>query len=179
MKKNVSFSRFSLLVGPILVILLGLLLLVNPDSASVLISRVLGGLLTIVGIGFGIAALASDRRRIGKLIAALSLFACAGVLTRNPLLLASFAGRVVGILLLMDVLGDMLRAHRNGVRFLMPLIVTILGGVLVLMPMTASRLVFSLCGLVVAILGVAMLLERIRLRRLTGGDQDPNIIDAL
>lgn len=179
MKKNDFFSGLSLLLGPILVILLGILLLVNPDSASVLISRLLGILLAVAGIGFGIAALVSDRRRIGKLIAAFVLFACAGVLTRNPLLLASFAGRVVGILLFVDGLGDMLSAHRNGVRFLMPLIVTILGGVLVLMPMTASRLVFSLCGLVVAIIGVAMLLERIRFRRLTDGDNDPNIIDAL
>lgn len=179
MKKNEFFSRFPILTGPILVILLGLLLLINPDSASALISMLLGGLLTLVAVGFGIAALVSDRHRIRKLVFALMLFSGGGILSRNPLLLASFAGRVVGILLFVDGLGDMLSAHRNGVRFLMPLLVTILGGVLVLMPMTASRLVFSLCGLVVVILGVSMLLERIRFRRLDHGHDDPNIIDAL
>ena len=64
-------------------------------------------------------------------------------------------------------------------RFLLPLLVTLLGGILVLLPMTASRLVFSLCGLAVTVIGVFMLLDRLRLRRLNGGDEDPNIIDAL
>lgn len=179
MKKNDILSVLQLYLAPVLVILLGVLLLINPDSASVLISRLLGGLLTLLAIFFGIAALISDRGRAGKLILALALFACGGILSRNPLLLASFAGRVVGLLLLLDGLGDMINAQRRGVRFLMPLIVTILGAVLVLMPMTASRLVFSLCGLVVTVIGVIMLLDRIRNRRLPGGDNDPNIIDAL
>jgi TonB family protein len=39
----------------------------------------------------------------------------------------------------------------------MPLIVAILGGILLLMPMTASRLAFRLCGLVVLVIGCAML----------------------
>ena len=179
MKKNDILSLLQLYLAPVLVILLGILLLINPDSASVLISRLLGGLLTIVAVFFGIAALFSDRGRTGKLVLAIVLVTCGGILSRSPLLLASFAGRVVGLLLLLDGLGDMLNAHRRGVRFLMPLIVTILGAVLVLMPMTASRLVFSLCGLVVAIIGVLMLLDRVRNRRLPGGGSDPNIIDAL
>ena len=179
MKKNDVFSLLQLYLAPVLVILLGVLLLINPDSASVLISKLIGSLLTLIGIGFGIAALVSDRGRTGKLIMALCVFSCGGILTANPLLLASFAGRVVGLLLLLDGLGDMINAHRRGIRGLMPLIVTILGGVLVLMPMTASRLVFGLCGLVVTIIGVVMLLDRVRNRRLPAGDNDPNIIDAL
>jgi len=179
MKKNDILSAIQLLLAPVLVILLGLLLLINPDSASVLISRLLGGLLTLVGIGFGIAALVNDRGRVGKLIGALALFACGGILSANPLLLAAFAGRVVGLLLFIDGFGDMINAHRRGIRGLMPLIVTILGGILILMPMTASRLVFALCGLVVTIIGVLMLLDRFRNRRLPSGDNDPNIIDAL
>lgn len=179
MKKNDILSVLQLYLAPVLVILLGVLLLVSPDSASVLISRLLGGLLTILSIGFGIAALVSERGRVGRLITAAALILAGTVLYRNPLLLASFAGRVVGLLLLLDGLGDIINAHRRGVRFLMPLIVTILGAVLVLIPMTASRLVFSLCGLVVTIIGIVMLLDRLRNRRLPGGDNDPNIIDAL
>ena len=57
-----------------------------------------------------------------------------------------------------------------------PVVVTLLGAILVLMPMTASRLVFSLCGLVVTVVGIVMLLDRLRKPRLKdGGD----IIDAL
>lgn len=179
MKKQEFFSTLRFLLAPILMIALGLLLLIHPDSASVLLSRLLGGLLTLLGIGFGIAALFRDRGRIGGLITAAALLIFGGILSANPLLLAAFAGRVAGLLLVIDGLGDMVQAHRRGVRFLLPLLVTILGGILVLLPMTASRLVFSLCGLAVTVIGVFMLLDRLRLRRLTGGDEDPNIIDAL
>ncbi len=53
------------------------------------------------------------------------------------------------------------------------------GLILLLLPMTTSRLVFSLCGLVVLGLGIVMLLERLRLRRLLDEGDDPDIIDAL
>lgn len=179
MKKQDILSTLRFLLAPVLVIALGLLLLIHPDSASVLLSRLLGGLLSLMGIGFGIAALFRDRGRIGGLITAALLLIFGGVLSANPLLLASFAGRVAGLLLLIDGLGDLIQAHRRGVRFLLPLLVTVLGAILVLLPMTASRLVFSLCGLVVTILGILMLLDRLRPRRLSGGKDDPNIIDAL
>ncbi len=176
MKKNEILSLLRLLLAPVLVILLGLVLMVNPDTASVLISKLLGALLAILAVGCGIAALVSPRGRAGKVVCAILLAVCGGVLSRNPLWLASFAGRVVGILLVIDGLGDMMEARRREVRFLMPLLVTVMGAILVLLPMTASRLVFSLCGLVVTIIGVLMLLDRIRKPRLKdGGD----IIDAL
>ena len=55
---------------------------------------------------------------------------------------------------------------------------TAVGSTLVLMPMATSRLVFSLCGIVVLIIGVGMLLDRLKHRkRLPKGDG--NIIDAL
>ena len=176
MKKNDIFPLVQLYLAPVLVILLGALLLISPDSASVLISRLLGGVLTIVGIVFGIGFLSG--RRTGKLVTALAFLAAGSILSRNPLLLASFAGRIIGLILLIDGIGDLLNARRQGIRGLMPLVVTVLGAVLTLMPMTASRLVFALCGLVVAIVGVMMLLERIRRNRLPGGN-DRNIIDAL
>ena len=176
MKKNDIFPLVQLYLAPLLVILLGLLLLINPDSASVLISRLLGGVLSVLGIVFGIGFLSS--KRTGKLFLALGLLTAGSILSRNPLLLASFAGRIVGLLLLVDGIGDLMNARRQGIRGLMPLVVTVLGAILTLMPMTASRLVFALCGLVVAIVGVMMLLERIRRNRLPGG-KDRKIIDAL
>lgn len=179
MKKQDIFSAVQLLLAPVLVILLGLLLLVNPDSASVLISRLLGTLLTVLGIGFGIVGLFSDRNRLGKLITAAAILICGGILSTNPLLLAAFAGRVVGLLLFVDGVGDMINAHRRGIRFLMPLIVTAIGIVLMVLPMTASRFIFGLCGLAVTVTGIFMLLDRLRHRRLKGGDEDSNIIDAL
>jgi len=177
MKKQDILSLIQFFLAPALVTLLGLLLLINPDSASALISKILGGILSAVGFLLAIVALFSDRRRAGKLVSALMLLCCGGILSARPLLLAAFAGRIVGILLLADGLMDLLNAHRRGIRSLMPLLVTILGGMLVLMPMTASRLVFRLCGLAVTVIGIVMLLDRLRHPQLPGGDS--NIIDAL
>lgn len=178
MKKQDILSAVQLYLAPVLVILLGLLLMVSPDTASALISRILGAALSLVGLVLAVIALFSDRGRVGKLVFALAILACGGVLSANPLLLASFAGRIVGLLLLVDGIGDMINARIQGVRFFMPLLVTVLGAILVLMPMTASRLLFGLCGLAVTAIGIFMLLDRVR-RRLPGGKNDSNIIDAL
>lgn len=179
MKKQRLFSLVQLFLAPILVILLGVLLVMNPDSASVLISRVLGWVLTGIGIIAGIIALFSDRNRVGKLIGAAGFLLIGSILCARPLLLAAVSGRIIGLLLLADGLADLFNAYRRGIRGLMPLIVAILGGILLLMPMTASRLVFRLCGLVVLVIGCAMLFDRIRHPRLHRGKDDPNIIDAL
>lgn len=176
MKKDEIISLIRLFLAPVVVILLGLVLLVNPDTASVLISKVLGIMLAILAVGCGIGALVSAHGRPAKVVCAVLLAVSGGLLSRNPLWLASFAGRIIGILLLIDGLQDIFVARSRGVRFLMPVVVALLGGILVLMPMTASRLVFSLCGLVVTAVGVMMLLDRLRKPRLKGGD---NIIDAL
>ena len=45
--------------------------------------------------------------------------------------------------------------------------------------MTASRLVFTLCGIAVLVIGGMMLFDRIRGRRWLNEGDDPNIIDAL
>ena len=51
--------------------------------------------------------------------------------------------------------------------------------VLAVLPMTTSRLVFSGCGVVVLLIGGAMLLDRLKHRRYLDEGSDPNIIDAL
>lgn len=179
MKKQDILSLLQLYLAPVLVILLGLLLLVSPDSASVLVSRVLGWGLTAVGVISLVVALFSSRHKTGKLIGAGVLLLCGSVLAARPLLLASVAGRLIGVLLVMDGVSDMINAHRRGIRGLMPLIVTVLGVILVVLPMTASRLVFRLCGLAITVVGAVMLFDRIRHPRLGGSSEKPDVIDAL
>ena len=179
MKKTDILNLLYELASPLALVLAGLILVFCPDAATILISRLLGWILTLVGIGFGIGAILNHSKAISRGITSVGLVCIGGFLSANPLLLASFAGRVVGLLLLLDGIADLVNAHRRGIRGLMPLLVTMLGGILVLMPMTASRLVFGLCGLVVTIVGIFMLLDRLRHRRLPRGNDDPNIIDAL
>ena len=101
-----------------------------------------------------------------------------GWLTNNPLALAAWVGRFVGILLVVDGIQDIIHLKNQGQRFALSLIVTVVGAVLILLPMTTTRLVFSLCGGVVLIIGIVMLLDRLKGRKqLNSGDS--NIIDAL
>ena len=179
MKKQGFLHILRLFLAPVLMILLGILLVMNPDSASALVSGILGWILTGVGIVSAVTALLADRNRIGRLMTAAVLLVCGSVLWSRPLLLAYYTGRLVGLLLLLDGLADLFAARRAGVRGLMPLIVAILGGVLILMPMSASRIVFRLCGLAVVLIGCAMLFDRIRRPRLNRGHDKPDIIDAL
>lgn len=179
MKKQDILNKINLLLAPILIIALGLVLLINPDSASALIAKLLGWLMVAMGIGIGISAIVTQSGQIGKGIAAVALVVVGSWLAKNPLLLAAWIGRIVGILLVIDGIQDILHAHRQGMRHIMPILVTAVGAVLILLPMTTSRLVFSLCGLVVLIIGVAMLLDRLKERKLLDEPEDPNIIDAL
>ena len=172
MKKSSFVELFRRLASPVAVILLGLLLVVNPDSASVLIARIVGWILTIVGIGFGVAAIIDRDRAIRKGITAV-FFAClGGSLSANPLVLAAFIGRIIGLLIAARGIRDLTMGYSR----ILALITTAVGAVLVVLPMTTSRLVFSACGLVVLLIGIGMLMDRLKHNKhLDNG----NIIDAL
>ena len=99
MKNNRFLDMLYRLAYPIAVTVLGALLVISPDSASVLIARVLGWVLTVTGIGFGIAAILDRDHAVRKGISAV-LFACTGgTLAANPLLLAAWIGRIIGLLI--------------------------------------------------------------------------------
>lgn len=176
MKKQEILSYVRLFLAPVLVILLGLILIFNPDSATVLISKILGGVIILIGIGSGISAVFEEKHRTSKAIVAMVMAVVGGWLVNNPLALAAWIGRFIGILLLIDGLQDIRELRRFGKRFLLPLIVAAVGAVLIVMPMSTSRLVFSLCGVVVLIIGVIMLLDRLKSRPRLKSTGD--IIDA-
>jgi uncharacterized membrane protein HdeD (DUF308 family) len=178
--KNIDIrTLINRFLAPALVILLGLVLIVNPDSASALIAKLMGWVLIAIAIGLGISAITSRRSTLGKGIAAVMLAVVGGWLTRNPLLLAAWIGRFIGILLMVDGIQDILYARSQGRRHIMPVLLTAVGAVLILLPLTTSRLVFRLCGIVVLILGTAMLADRLKERKALDEPEDPNVIDAL
>ena len=178
MKNNHFLDMLYQLASPLAVTALGALLVISPDSASVLIARILGWGLTVIGIGFGIAAIFDRSHAVRKGITAV-LFACTGgVLSANPLLLAAWIGRIIGLLIAARGLRDLLISASYGYSRILALITTVVGALLVVLPLTTSRLVFSLCGLVVLLIGIGMLADRLKQRkRLHKGDD--NIIDAL
>lgn len=176
MKKEELLHIF---LTPILVIALGLILLVNPDSASVLLAKAISWVLIAIAIGCGIAAIARPVNRPLKVAAAIIFAVAGGWLGRNPLMLAASIGRFLGIFLMIQGLQKIFLNKKQGQTFLLPGILTLVGFVLLLLPMTTSRLLFSLCGLVVLLVGIVMLLDGLRQKKRLEEPEDPNIIDAL
>lgn len=178
MKKHDILSLVSQLASPVLLIVLGVILLFNPDSASALIAKLLGWIVTLVGIGIGISAIVDRRGAIGKGVCSVGCVCIGGWLLANPLVLAAGVGRLLGILIAIRGIRDVLQSRSRGHGQKLAIITTVVGIVLAVLPMTTSRLVFSICGAVILVIGIAMLIDRLKNRRyLDGGDSD--IVDAL
>lgn len=152
-------------------ILLGLILLLVPDSASMIIAYLIGGILTLGGIVFVIGALLD--RSISKGFWAFVCLGLGSVLSGNPLLLAKNLGRFLGILMAIEG-GDCLRKGNR----IFGIVILVSAVALVLSPMALSRLVFSVCGLVVLAIGIGMLLDRLKNRNYLPKGKD-DIIDSL
>lgn len=179
MKKNDILSLLQLLLVPALLIFLGLILVVNPDAASAMVSKLLGYALILGAIITGMSAIFADSGKVGRGIIAVALAIVGGWLVSHPLMLAAWISRFLGVLILINVVPDLIFAWKNHRNILFHVLAAMVGGVLILLPMTASRLVFTLCGAAVLLIGALMLLDRIRSRRWLGEGDDPNIIDAL
>lgn len=177
MKKCDIPSLIYQLASPVALILLGLILVISPDSATVLLSRLVGWAVFLTGVGFGIAAIVSRGQNAGKIAGAIVCLALGSFLLANPYFIAAWIGRFLGLLLILRGVRDFLQSTRQGGKIL-SLITAVLGLILLVLPMTTSRLVFSLCGIVILLVGIAMLLERLRSRRYLNSGDD-NIIDAL
>jgi len=162
----------------VLVILCGLILVISPDNATILVSHILGWGLFAVGLVWGVVLL-SARARLGQFLGAAVCILLGLWLTNNPLALAKSLGRLVGIFVILRSVQELMGSALKQGKVLAVLMI-ILGVILVLIPMTASRLAFFLLGGVLVLMGIGMLLEAIRggNDRLDSGD-DTNIIDAL
>ena len=178
MKKNKILSLVYPFASPVALIILGAVLLLFPDSASVLVAQVLGWAMVIAGVVFAVSAVASPGGTAGKVICAVVCLAVGGWLVKNPLILAKGVGRFVGILLAIRGIQDLFQSVSAQGK-LLSVVTAAIGVILILLPMTTSRVVFSLCGLVVLLIGIALFVDRVRKRRLMEPKDDPNIIDAL
>ena len=179
MKKQEILSVMKLLSTPVFLILLGLLLMADPHVVSAAISGIVGYILIAGGVIGGVAAVIAPRGKLGKALFSIVLAAFGIWLVQNPLILAAWIGRVLGILIIINVLPDLVYAVKQKRSFLFHALAVVAGGVLVMLPMTASRLVFTLCGIAVLVIGAVMFGDRIRGRRWLTAGEDPNIIDAL
>ena len=178
-RKQNFFYYLKRFLTPVVLILLGLILTFSPDSATTLVVQVIGWCLIAAAVGLGISAVFLPGAMVSKV---LGVVLCGGsgiFMVMNPLVLAAWLGRLIGILLLLQGIQDILYQRIRMGSLLLPILTAVVGAVLVVLPMTTSRLVFTAAGVVVLIIGILMLVDRIR--RPAGLDEpdDPNIIDAL
>lgn len=177
--KNEKFpTLLQFFLTPALLIFLGLILIFNPDWASATIARVLGWGLLAVGAGCVAAAMITKTELVGKIVCAVVCFGVGGWMLANPLGLAAAVGRIVGLFLLVRGIEEVAEAAHWKLPLLFPVLTALVGAVLLLLPMTTSRLVFVLCGVVLLVMGLAMLGERLKMRRRIEPPED-KIIDAL
>ena len=90
--KDTILSVIRLIATPVLLMVLGLILLIHPDSASALVAQILGWVLVIAGVVFAVSAIAGHFDTLGKVLSAVCCFAVGAWLLRNPLMLAAGSG---------------------------------------------------------------------------------------
>lgn len=167
------------LFTPGLMVVLGLTLIFSPDSASALIAQVLGWLVAAAGT---VLIISGAKGKV--LSAALYGAACLLIgiwLIRNPLILAKSIGRISGLVLLVRGIGDIWESSQEKRELVIPILTAGLGAVLLLLPMTTSRVVMILFGLVLLLLGGTTFAARIRLilaRKLPDPDDHNPVIDV-
>lgn len=186
MNKNEMLYWLKRLAAPVLTAVLGLILVCNPDSAASLIVRILGWVLVLAGAGWGVGAmLIHPQNRTVRLVAAAVLAVVGLWLLANPMVFTKFIGRMLGLLLMIQGGRDIhLNLDHNGGKMeftrgmLLAIATAVIGLVLLLLPLTTSRLLFTVIGAVMMGLGISELLERIKGRPGLPDGSDPDIIDV-
>lgn len=144
---------------PVLTILLGIILLFRPDSVTSVIASAVGFAVALAGIAMLLSFFFGTHRDGLRLAGGVILMVLGFSVMRTPLSLASQLGRFVGILLVLksvrELTGEVTLRSKS-----MAVISGIAGLVLMLVPMTSSRLVVSGCGLVVLAVGIGMALDK-------------------
>ena len=186
MKKLTPGQWVRLLAGPVMTILLGLVLLFTPDTASALIGQLLAWLCLLcgaflsAGVIFGAAG-----KRVNRILWAVIGFSAGIWMLRNPLIVAEFLGRVLGFTLMLlgaRSVADQIRSRSRKPLLSRGMILSgatlVVGAVLAILPMASSRLLFNIIGICLISLGIAQGWDNLRGRKLLDSGDDPKIIDV-
>lgn len=187
MAKKLKMTMTGAWVGSAVLVLAGVLLLVNPDFGSAAVASVIGwgmiivaaiclvaGILTWPALGFT----TMGGSCIGLLLGVYIL--------KNPLALASLLGVVLGIFLAaqgLGALGDALRLWKGGRSWVVAMVLAaatlVLGVTLIFSPLTTSRFVMIIAGVVMVVCGVGNLVTHFKATRYIDGTSDKEtVIDS-
>ena len=185
--KKYTFSQILSLLGmPVLTIVLGLILLFSPDTASALVGQILAwsAILAGIALGAGIFFGSPDQRNRRMVWTVICLSGGIWILN-NPLTVARFLGRVLGITLMIrgsQSTLDNIRCRNQKLcvsrGLILGAVTLLIGIVLTVLPLATSRMFFNVIGIVLICLGTAEVIDRIRGRKQLEEGNDPNIIDV-
>ena len=186
MKKYTPAQLIRLFAAPAATVLLGLVLLFSPDTASALVGKILAwcAILSALGLGAG-AVLGSAGSRNNRIIWAVICFAGGMWLLMNPLTVAKFLGRVLGITLMIrggQSTADNIRYQGKKLMISRGLLLgaatLLIGLILTILPLSGSRMFFNILGIILICVGIAQGWDNFRGRKLLDEGDDPNIIDV-
>ena len=168
--------------GSLVMILCGVILVLRPDTASALIAALAGWAMIAVGVAALIGGFTGAMGG-GSILSGAVLLLAGTWLHRNPLMIASVLGFVVGFVVLRQgirAMGDAQRSKRCGGFWIPGAVLAVaelvIGVRLIFSPLTVSRFVLTLAGIAMAACGVWELISRRREKKYIPGT--PNIIDA-
>ena len=172
-----KIEKFLLDTGKYLwVLLCGLVLLFNPEGATVLVTKFIGWALVIICALKLIKLAVGDRLHWGREAFYSGACLCVGViLLAKPMLIANLIGRTMGIILLIWGLSA-LKENRGKPT---AILTAVAGLVLVCIPATLTNALLTLCGLLMIAIAVVNLVAVFKARKRLQNGGDPNIIDAL
>lgn len=184
MKKETIKKLLSVYAVPVGTVILGMVLVFSPDTASTLIAKVIGWICIAVGICCAIAALSAVDR--GQMVSVAVLSLGLGIfITSFPLALAKVLGRIAGLAMILAGLGKVrgsLMKKKSGLPYELSLAVAIgtvvAGVVLLLLPMTLSRVLLNICGGVLVVIGILNIYGVYREQKFLEPGNDHDIIDA-
>lgn len=185
MKKYTPSQLISLLAAPVLLVVLGLVLLFSPDTASALVGKLLAWVCILAALALGAGAFFGiPARRSNRILWAVICLAAGVWMLKNPLTIAKFLGRVLGLTLVL--LGA--RSTTDNIRYqgnqpilsrglILGVVTMLAGAVLVLLPLASSRMFFHIVGIGLICIGIAQGADNLRGRKLLD-DGDSSIIDV-
>lgn len=167
--------------GSVLMIIFGLMLTVIPDLASGMLSAVLGWGLIAAGVAAIVVGFVG-KLGLGPVVSGAVLLLAGSWLHRNPLMIASVFGLLMGAVVLSQGWREMKNAGRikraGGFWILSAVlaVVEIITGIrLIASPLLISRLVLRVCGILMIVCGACNLTAFGRNRKYLN---DSKIIDA-
>lgn len=161
----------------IFMILCGAMLLLNPDAAVALVTRITAWILVILGIFRVRKNLKDSGTYWGDWVLTVLYFLVGGYLMVNPLAISETIGRFLGLVLIIHGISSF-STNRYGSGRVLGILTAVAGVVLVVIPRTLVNTLLGVVGLVLLIVGIINLIDKLRHSRYLEEGGDPNIIDA-